>query len=576
VGPPIARRLDPPASPTRKMVSRMPQISRNERYRRIVSVMVDEGYGTLLDQLGLKAPWLASLRGQRGSDSQLLPEQRLRRTMERLGPTFAKIGQLLSVRSDLIPPSYAEELAKLQDEMAPFPFEQVKAEIESQFGEPLETLYAEFDETPAAAASIGQVHMAVLLDGTRVAVKIQRPGVHETIESDLDILRTQAARIQGRTDVGKRYDVVGLVEEFSRAIREECDYINEGQNADRLARMFAEDDTVCFPKVYWERSSSTVLTLGRIEGIPFNRLDELDREGVDRKEAARRGITCYYEQIFIHAFYHADPHPGNLFALPDGRVAFTDFGRCGALSDRARTLVADLLVAIIDQDYEGCVDVLLEVSGGVSDVDVPGLQRDVSTLINKYYDLQLQEVNSEELVIEVMSLVGKRGLTMSSEFALLLTTFATLQALGTAVDPQFHFVQSVQPFARRLVEAEMKPAALAQGLFSTVRRSMKAMQTLPDAITKALKRVGDGDLRMTVRPAGFDPLMARVEMMVDRLAFALVVSAFVMGFAVLLTRASLPLWMELIADFALVCAAGVGIWFFLSILFRRFRQRKHD
>jgi ubiquinone biosynthesis protein len=556
----------------------MAAISRSERYRKIVSVMIDEGFGTALDQLGLKAPWIAKMRGQRpaGPDACLTPEQRLRRTMERLGPTFAKIGQMLSVRPDLIPASYADELAKLQDEMAPFPFEQARAEIEAQFGEPLADLFSEFDEVPAAAASIGQVHMARLLDGTPVAVKVQRPDIHEVIDADLDILRTQARRIQGRTDIGRRYDVVGLVDEFARTIHEECDYVQEAENAERLARTFADDATVHFPRVFWDRTSSTVLTMERIEGYPFNRLDELDRHGVDRREAARRGITCYYEQIFIHGFYHADPHPGNLFALPDGRVAFTDFGRCGALSDRARMLVADLLIAIIDQNYEECVDVLLEVSGGVADVDVPGLQRDVSILVGKYYDLQLQEVNSHELVVEVMSLIGKRGLTMSSEFALLLTTFATLQALGTAVDPAFHFVESVQPFARRIVEEQMRPQALLTGFASTIRRSAKAFQNLPDAITKALKRVGDGDLRMTVRPAGFDPLMARAEMMVDRLAFALVVSAFVLGFAVLLTRASLPLWMEIIADFALVCAAGVGIWFFLSIILRRFRQRHHD
>jgi ubiquinone biosynthesis protein len=556
----------------------MAGISRSERYRSIVGVLLDEGFGTLFDQLGLKAPWLAGLRGSRphGPDAGLTPERRLRRTMERLGPTFAKIGQMLSVRPDLIPASYAEELAKLQDEMAPFPFEQAKAEIEATFGAPLNELFREFDEVPAAAASIGQVHMAVLLDGTPVAVKVQRPDIHEVIEADLDILRTQARRIQGRTDIGKRYDVIGLVDEFARVIHEECDYVHEGENAERLARMFEGDETVYFPHIFWEFSSSTVLTLERIEGIPFNRLDELDRQRVDRKEAARRGITCYYEQIFMHGFYHADPHPGNLFALPDSRVAFTDFGRCGALSERGRTLVADLLVAIIDQDSEGAVDVLLEVSGGVADVDVAGLQNDVATLIAKYYDLELREVDSKELVVEVMSLIGKRGLTMHSEFALLLTTLATLQALGTAVDPFFHFVESVQPFARRLVEEQMKPAAIAQGFASTLRRSMKALQNLPDSITKALRRVGDGDLRMTVRPAGFDPLMSRVEQAVDRLAFALVVSAFVMGFAILLTRASLPWWMELLADFALVCAAGVGIWFFLSIIFRRFRQRPRD
>lgn len=556
----------------------MVAISRSERYRRIVSVMLDEGFGTLVDQLGMRAPWMATLRGERakGPDANLTPEERLRRTMERLGPTFAKIGQMLSVRPDLIPASFAEELARLQDDMSPFPFDQAKLEIEASFGAPLAELFSEFDEVPAAAASIGQVYMAVLLDGTPVAVKVQRPGIHEVIDADLDILRTQARRVQGRTDVGRRYDLIGLVDEFSRSIHEECDYLNEGENAERLSALFADDETVHFPRVYWERTSSTVLTLERIVGYPFNRLEELDAHGVDRQQAAHRGIVCYYEQIFMHGFYHADPHPGNLFALADGRVAFTDFGRCGHLAEKARNQVADLLIAIIEQDGTLATDILLEVSGGSADVDVIGLQRDVTTLVGKYYDLELHEVNGKELVVEIMSLIGKRGLALSSEFALLLTTFATLQALGTSVDPTFHFVDSVQPFARKLVEEQMRPKALLQGFASTLRRTGRAMQTLPENISRALRRVGDGDLRMTVRPAGFDPLMSRVEQAVDRLAFALVVAAFVVGFSTLLTRPDLPWWLELVAEFAIVCAAGVGIWFFLSIMLRRFRQRKSE
>ncbi len=553
-------------------------ISRAERYRRIVSVMVEEGFGTFVDALGMRAPWIATLRRRRikAEEESFTPEQRVRRTMERLGPTFAKIGQMLSVRPDLIPASYAEELARLQDEMPPFDFEQVKREIEDSFAGSLGELFSEFDEVPAAAASIGQVHFAKLPDGTPVAVKVQRPDIHEVIEADLDILRTQARRIQGRTDLGRQYDMVGLVDEFSRAIREECDYVNEARNAEQLATMFAGDDSVHFPAVYWDLTSSTVLTMERIRGYAFNRLEELDRHGVDRCEAARKGIVCYYEQIFIHGFYHADPHPGNLFALPDGRVAFTDFGRCGHLSDKARNQVADLLVAIIEQDGILATDILLEVSGGGGDVDIVGLQKDVGLLVGKYYDLELHEVNSKQLVVEVMSLIGKRGLSLSSEFALLLTTFATLQALGTSVDPRFHFVDSVQPFARRIVEEQLKPQTLAKGFASTVRRTTRALQNLPDNVTRALRRVGDGDLRMTVRPSGFDPLMSRVESAVDRLAFALVVSAFVVGFATLLTRADLPLWMEIIADFALVCAAGVGVWLFGSIMLRQFRQRRHD
>ena len=331
-----------------------------------------------------------------------------------------------------------------------------------------------------------------------------------------------------------------------------------------------------FPRVYWDLTTSTVLTLEWIDGIGFNRLSELDEAGVDRQEIAHRGITCYYEQVFIHGFYHADPHPGNLFAMPDGRVAFTDFGRCGYLTDAARNQVADLLVAIIDQDGDHAGDILLEVSGATADVDAVGLKRDVSALISKYYDMKLHEVDTHELVNEIMSLIGKRGLTLPSEFALLLTTLATIQALGTSVDPQFHFVESVTPFARRIVDEQLTPTAMMQGWASTLRKTAKAVQGLPDNVNRAIKRVADGDLKMTVRPGGYDQVMARVEEAVDRLAFAVVVSAFVLGFSWLLAPRGIPFWLEVIAGFALVCAAGVGIWFFLSIMFRRFRQRRRE
>ncbi|MBI5232421.1 MAG: AarF/ABC1/UbiB kinase family protein, partial [Coriobacteriales bacterium] len=520
---------------------------------------------------------LAALRGNRAynPDLQLSAVERVRRTMERLGPTCAKIGQMLSVRPDLIPPSFAAELTKLQDEMAPFPFEQAREEIEAEFGQSLSELFSAFDETPAAAASIGQVHFATLRDGTEVAVKVQRPGIREIIEADLDILRTQARRIHGRTDLGKRYDVVGLVDEFARVLHEECDYVQEGENAQRLADAFEGDETVHFPAVHWELTSATVLTMELIDGIPFNRLETLDAEGVNRHEIARRGITCYYEQIFIHGFYHADPHPGNLFAMPDGRVAFTDFGRTGTLSDDARGHVADLLVAIIDQDGDAAGDILMEVSQGVADVDAVGLKRDVTNLIIKYYDLRLHEVDTRELVVEIMSLIGRRGLNLQSEYALLLTTLATIQALGSSVDPEFHFVESVTPFARRIIEEQMAPPALSRNFLSTFRRTLRAMRGLPDNVNRAIKRVGDGDLRMTVRPGGYDPLMSRIEQTVDRLAFAVVVSAFVIACAWLLSS-DIPMWLEVIAGLVLVGSFGVGVSFFLSTVFRRWRQRRHE
>lgn len=557
----------------------MGTISRSQRYRKIATVLIDQGFGAFLDQVGIKAPWVTALRAKTAPHKQtdVAPEVRVRQTLEHLGPTFAKIGQMLSVRPDLIPGAYAAELARLQDEMPAFGFEQVRDEIEQTFGEPLDELFGSFEQTPTAAASIGQVHMATLRDGTEVAVKVQRPDIREVIEADLDILRTQARRIHGRTDLGQRYDVVGLVDEFARVLHMECDYVQEAENAERLAANFAGDTNVHFPAVYWELTSATVLTMERIEGIGFNRLDELDAHGVDRVEIARRGITCYYEQIFIHGFYHADPHPGNLFAMPDGRVAFTDFGRAGVLTREAKAQVADLLVAIIERDGEMAGDLLLEVSRtGIADVDAVGLKRDVTALIEKYYDMRLHEVDTRELITEIMSLIGKRGLSLDSEFALLLTTLSTIQGLGTAVDPDFHFVDSVRPFAKRIIEEQTHPRSLAKGLTAGVRKTMRAFQGFPDNVNRALRRVADGDLKMTVRPGGFDPLMSRVEAAVDRLAFAIVVSAFVLGFSWLLSPRGIPWWLEMIAGFALVCAAGVGVWFFLSIMLRRWRHRRND
>ena len=262
--------------------------------------------------------------------------------------------------------------------------------------------------------------------------------------------------------------------------------------------------------------------------------------------------------------------------MPDGRVAFTDFGRAGSLSREARSQVADLLVAIIDRDGDMATDVLLNVSGNVADVDVSGLKRDVQHLIDKYYDLRLHQVDSKELLVDVMSLVRKRGLSLSSEFALLLTTLSTLQALGSEVDPDFHFVESVAPFARRIVGEEVGPSAIERNIISVLRRAMRAAEGLPDNINRALKRVGDNDLRVTVRPGGFDAMMARLEQSLDRLAFALVIAAFVIGMSLLLARTSLPWWVELIADLSLVGAAGVGFFFFLSIIWRYFRQRPKE
>ncbi len=535
------------------------------RYREIVGVLADEGLDSVLEVAGLRAlaPVRRLMRGR--EDSSSVPV-RVRRTLERLGPTFVKLGQAASTRSDIFPDAIVLELQKLQDRVEPFPFADARAIVEAELGGPLGELFASFAPEPLASASIGQVHAATLPDGTAVAVKVQRPAVRERVETDLDIVLTQARVFNSQQDPDSRYDIVDIADEFAGALRDELDYLAEARNAERLAGFFAADPSVAFPHVFWEWTTARVLTMERFEGIPLNRPEELDAAGVDRAEVARRGIFCYLEQIFTHGFFHADPHPGNLFVLPDGRVAFTDFGRVGTISHVGRDQLSDLLMSIVDNDTDLAVDMLVEAAGSPGDIDVALLQRDVSHLLAKYYNRPLHEIRMRELVREVFSLVRDHHLVMSSELALLFATLAVLEGLGTRLDPEFDFVEVVTPFARRIAAERTDPRTLAHQMAVALRRGGKVITELPESLLRVMKRAGQGEFRLTVRPTGFEPMIVRFEKAVNRLAFALVVSAYVVGLSMLLAQtAPFPGWFVWVARFLEAGALAVGSWFFISI-----------
>ena len=294
---------------------------------------------------------------------------------------------------------------------------------------------------------------------------------------------------------------------------------------------------------------------------------------MDRAELARRGIYCYLEQIFMHGFYHADPHPGNLFALADGRVGFTDFGRCGTISQVGRDQLADLFMAIVDDDVALAVDTLFAAAGSPGDIDVAELEREVCHLITKYYNKSLNEIRIGELITEVLDLVRNHHLVLSTELAMLLTTLVVLEGLGRMLDPDFDFVAVTTPFARRLTAARMEPAAMARTLMQSLRRFVNIGQDLPESLTRFLRRAGQGEFRIAVHPIGFEPILKRFEEAANRLAFALVVSAFVIGLSMLLSRTELPDWFVWIARVAWAAAVGVGSWFFISALNARYRNK---
>ena len=551
----------------------MPPYKHLDRYRQIVGVLADEGLDDLLDITGLRRFQPVTRRLRPEQDSRQPFGLRLRKTLERLGPTFVKLGQVASTRPDLIPEDVIAELRMLQDDVAPFPDAEAFALIEAELGAPISELFLDFERTPLAAASLGQVYRATLPDGTTVVVKVQRPNVEAIVTCDLDILVTQARFVQQHSEMADRYDMVGITQEFSEAVRGELNYLDEGSNAERLAQMFEGDETVHFPKVYWEFTTRRVLTLERLEGLPFNKPDELTAAGQDRPELAKRGIYCYLEQIFVHGFYHADPHPGNLFALADGRVGFTDFGRCGTISKVGRDQLADLFMAIVDEDPALAVDTLFTAAGSPGDIVVSELEREVSRLITKYYNKSLNQIRMGDLINEVMNLVRDHHLALPSELAMLLTTLVVLEGLGTLLDPTFDFVAVTAPFARKMTNARLEPAALSRTLMQSMRRILNIGQDLPESLSRLLHRAGQGEFRVAVHPTGFEPIMKRLEEAVNRLSFALVVAAFVVGLSLMLSRTIMPEAFVWIARIFWAGALGVGSWFFISIISARYRAK---
>ena len=551
----------------------MPPYKHLERYRQIVGVLADEGLDDVLDVTGVRrfAPVRSRLRP--GDTSREPFGVRLRHTLERLGPTFVKVGQVASTRPDLFPEDIIVELRKLQDDVTPFPDAEAFASIERELGAPISEVFEAFDREPLAAASLGQVYAARLADGAPVCVKVQRPHVDEIIDTDLDILLTQARFVQQHSELADRYDVVSIIDEFAQAVRGELDYLQEASNAERLRTMFAEDETVVFPLVCWEHTTRRVLTIERIPGIPFNRPDLLDEAGADRPELAKRGIFCYLEQIFVHGFYHADPHPGNLFALDDGRVGFTDFGRCGTISKVGREQLADLFMAIIEDDVGLAVDTLMNAAGNPGTIDVAELEREVSRLITKYYNKSLNQVRMGELINEVLDLVRDHHLMLSSELAMLLTTLVVLEGLGRLLDPDFDFVAVTAPFARKITSARLSPQAVSRQFTQSLRRLVSIGTEIPESLTRLLRRAGQGEFRVAVHPTGFEPMLKRFEEATNRLSFAMVVAAFVIGLSLMLTKTELPIAFVWIARFFWAGALGVGSWFFISIIAARYSRK---
>lgn len=493
----------------------------------------------------------------------------LRLALEELGTTFIKLGQILSTRADLLSPEYLVELTKLQDSAPPVAFEAIQQTIEAELGQSSEKLFAELDPTPLAAASIGQAHAATLWDGTEVVVKVRRPGVVEQVNEDLEILKELAATASRHWEFADRYDLIGLVEEFSQTLRSELDYIREGHNAERFATNFAADPHIDVPRVFWEATTSRVLTLERIRGIKINDLEALDHQGTDRSWLAHYATNIVLKMVCEDGFFHADPHPGNFFIEQNGTIGLIDFGMVGVLDERTQELLAELLIVINRQDADHLVDVFLDLGVTRKRIDRALLRRDVEHLLAAYWGLPLGELKVTTVLNDIYSVMRRHGLHLPPNLALLFKTVIMIEGLGVHLDPNFQFTSSLAPYTERLVLRQYSPSRWVRGFGRASVDFAKLAAELPQHLRRIVTEAENGNLQIGMRPEGFDSIINRLEKIVNRIVLGVIAAAFINGLAVLVSvyrPAGWERWGWVVFAFGFLCALLLGVYLAWSIL----------
>ncbi len=507
------------------------------RYRRIAEVLARHGFGAVLTQLGLddrlNIPRRLLRRGVEESD-RMPPAVRLRLALEELGPTFIKLGQIASTRPEILPPSVLAELSNLHDNVPPDPWETILPIIESELGRPLPELFAAFDPTPIASASLAQVYPALLPDGTHVVVKVQRPGVERLIETDLHILTDIAQLVRERLPGFVPFDPVELAGEFADALREELDYRREGRNADRFRENFAGETYICVPRVYWEYTTHRLMVQERLRGIKIDDLPALDAGGYDRQRIALHASRLVIQEVLEDGFFHADPHPGNLLILPDEVIGLIDFGTVGFLDERDKANLIRLYIAIIQFDAPSAVSQL--ISMGIADptVDEIGLERDLRRLLRRYKGLPLKDISASELLAEIQPIIYEYRLRVPSDYWLLIKTLVVMEGVGKQVAPDFDVFDVSGPYVRRFLIQLALPTSWGPDALRALGGWAGFIGNLPNQTGRLLSRIERGQLEFRIQDPATDNLARQINRVANRIIQSILLGSLTIGLALLL------------------------------------------
>lgn len=544
------------------------------RYRQIVDVMIKHGFGYLVDRFGLRPfrSFREKLFGPKPLKEQILilsEALRLRLALEELGPTFIKFGQILSTRHDLVPKEYIEELEKLQDNVPPFELSEAKKVIEREFEEKIEDIFRTFNPEQIAAASIGQVYRATLYQGEEVAVKVMRPGIETIIETDIAILMGMARFAEKHLKESKFFNPVGFVEEFSRIIKHEIDYTHEAQNAERFYSNFQGSTTVKIPKMYWEYSTKHVLCQEFSEGIRISDLQKLETAGLDKKKISTDLANAYLKMIFEDGFYHADPHPGNIFVSPEGKIIFLDFGMAGHIDPALRESLTNLIISIQFNDIDVLIEALSEL-GLIKDAgsEKPILKIKLEELLNKYYSLSSKFIDPTAFLRDLIEIfAGTKG-KIPTNLMLLSKTLVIRDEISRKLDPDHNFGEMTGPYVKQMLEERTKASHIIKSAQRTVMDLVNLMKNFPRKINHLLTKAEKGTLKLELEHVGLDGLVEEMDIMSNRLSFSMIIAALIVGSSLIIqTRMSPSLFgVPLLGIIGFLIAGFLGLGLLISII----------
>ncbi len=516
------------------------------RLHEIASVFIRHGLGDFVHRIGI-----ASLLERAGAmltrnsvaDSVTLhPAERMRMALEELGPTFVKLGQVMATRVDLFPPRWIAEFEKLHADVPAVPFEALLPELERALGRSPFDVFRDIDKSAHGAASIAQVHRAKLADGTPVVLKVRRPGVRETIDADLRLLRRVAELIESEIPEARRYHPSEIAEQFARSLEREADFVTETRNIERFAKNFEGDPVIVIPRIYPEWTSDVLLVQEHVDGIPATDLAAVESAGLDRKLLAARGVDGFLKMILIDGFFHADPHPGNVFYLPGNRLVLIDFGMVGRLSPQRRAQVIDLLGGLARMAEEPMIEVLLEWAGDAY-VDEAKLATDINDMVFDYEGMPLKDIRVGNVIRQFAAIVRAHSIVLPSDLSLMFKTLITLEGLGRQYDPDFHIINHLAPLVRGALAERYQPTELVQRGRRALSEFASVIGGVPRDLARFLREARRGKTRIDLDLKRLDSFGRQLDRTLDRVAVGILTASLVIGSAIVLTVRDGPVFL---------------------------------